>query len=146
LAERGWGRSPTIILRLVACAALALVAPPVQAGANPDAPEGRWKGRLECTRSVLICANLPVVVVIEPKGADQTYRAKLTYVVGDTQYPGPVLSFALNPELHTLTAHSVDFDQRQFWALHLDGDAMSGLRLVNTRFTDRMIYLVRDRQ
>jgi len=128
--------------------ALVLVPLPVsgaEAQPRPDVPEGRWTGRLECTREVLICADLPVVVVIDPPRADRTYQATLTYVVDGTQYPGPAVGFALNPELHTLTAHSVDFDMHQFWALHLDGDVMSGVRMVNTRFFDRLIYLTRDR-
>ncbi len=116
-----------------------------QAAPQADVPQGRWIGRLECTRAVLICADLPVVVVIDPPAPDQSYRATLTYRIGGADYPGPALSFALNPDLHTLTAHAVDFDQHQFWVLRLDGDAMSGLRMVNTRFTDRIIYLVRDR-
>jgi hypothetical protein len=125
--------------------AAGLLAFPARATETPDVPEGRWTGRLECTRAVLICADLPVVVVIDRQTSGAGYRATWTYVVGGTEYAGPTLQLALNPELHTLTAHSVDFDQHQFWALRLDGDAISGLRMVNTRFFDRTIYLVRDR-
>ncbi len=119
---------------------------PVLAEPVPDIPEGHWTGRVECMRAVVICADLPVVVVIGPQAADHTYPATLTYVAGGTEYPGPALVFALNPDLHTLTAHYTDFADHQFWVLRLQDDAMSGLRMVNTRFMDRSIYLTRDKQ
>jgi len=121
---------------------MALASPALAA---PDAPQGRWTGRLECTRAVLICADLPVVMVIAPMAPDGKYRATLTYVVNGVEYPGPALTFGLNGELHTLTAHATDFSEHQFWALRLNGDSMSGVRMVNTRITDRTIYLVRDK-
>jgi len=136
-----------IIRGLFACAVLA-GATPSEAGAQPapEVPQGRWTGRMECTRAVVICEDLPIVVVIDSRAADGAYHAKLTYLAGGLEYPGETLSFTFNPALHTLTAHNTDFDQHQFWALHLDGDAMNGLRMINTRFTDRMIYLSRDKQ
>ena len=122
------------------------LAGPVLAGPVPDKPEGRWTGRVECMRAVVICADLAVVVVIAPPAPDHTYGATLTYVAGGTEYPGPRLTFSLNPDLHTLTAHYTDFAEHQFWVLRLQDDAMSGLRMVNTRFMDRSIYLTRDKQ
>lgn len=139
------------VIRLARILSMAILAGLVSASATqsaslPDRPEGHWTGTLQCSRAALGCVDMPVAVDITPDGNDQSYVAKVSYGSGDTQAPGPAITFVMKPELHTLTAHYTDFTDRQFWALRLDGDSLGGVRLVNDHYIDRYIYLIRDRQ